>query len=80
MRCITCYNSPVLFCNCKTQTRKGLILYNTTNIITTLKKHVNANHSIIAKMLEEEANSPLTGKVEKQLAEKRSNPLWQCNC
>jgi len=36
--------------------------------------------SIIAKMLEEEVNSPLIGKVEKQLAEKRLNPLWQCNC
>jgi len=74
MRCIICYNSPVLFCNCKTQTRKGLVLYNTTNIITTLKKHVNANHSIIAKMFEKEVNSPLKGKVEKQLAKKRSNP------
>jgi len=35
---------------------------------------VNANHSIIAKMFEEEMNSPLKGKVEKQLAKKRSNP------
>jgi hypothetical protein len=54
--------------------KKGLILYNTTNIITTLKKHVNANHSIIAKLFEEEVNSPLKGKVENQLAKKRSNP------
>jgi hypothetical protein len=80
MKCITCYNSPSLFCNHKTQTRKGLILYNTTNIITTLKKHVNANHSIIAKMFEEEVNSPLKGKVDKQLAKKKVKSIWQCNC
>ncbi len=80
MRCVTCYNSPVLFCNPKTQTRKGLILYNTTNMITTLKKHVNANHSIIAKMFEEEMNSLLKGKVEKQLAKKKVKSMWQCNC
>jgi hypothetical protein len=53
MKCILCYISPILFSNSKTQKKKGLILYNTTNGITTLKKHVNANHSIIAKMFEE---------------------------
>jgi hypothetical protein len=31
---------------------------------------VNANHSIIAKVFEEEVNSPLKGKVEKQLGKK----------
>jgi hypothetical protein len=35
---IFCYNSPILFCNPKIQARKGLIIYNTTNGITTLKK------------------------------------------
>ncbi len=54
--------------------KQGLILYNTTNIITTLKKHVNVNHSIIAKMYEEDLNSPLKRKMEKQLGQKRSNP------
>jgi len=38
MKHIFCYNSFVLFCNPKTQTKKGLILYNTTNGITSLKK------------------------------------------
>jgi hypothetical protein len=38
MKCILCYNSLVLFCDLKIQTRKGLIIYNTTNRITTLKK------------------------------------------
>jgi hypothetical protein len=49
LRCILCYNTPILFCNPKTQARKGLIIYNTTNGVTTLKKHVNAKHFIIAK-------------------------------
>ncbi len=38
MRCITCYNNQVLVYNLKIQTRKHLIIYNTTNGITTLKK------------------------------------------
>ncbi len=65
MRCILCYNSSILFCNLKTQARKNLIIYNTTNGITTLKKQVNANNYIIAKMFEEEINNLVRGKVEK---------------
>jgi hypothetical protein len=53
---------------------KGLFLYNTTNGITTLKKHMNANHFIIEKLFEEAINSPLKGKVERKLAKKISNP------
>jgi hypothetical protein len=53
---------------------KGLFLYNTTNGITTLKKHLNANHSTIAKLFEEAIDSPLKGKVEKKPSEKISNP------
>jgi hypothetical protein len=49
-----------LVCNSQAQARKGLILYNTTNGITTLKKHVNANHFIIAKMFEKEMKSGKT--------------------
>jgi hypothetical protein len=59
-----------LFCNPKTQTRKGLILYNTTNGITSLKKHVKVNYFIIAKMFENETSNPLKGKLEKQLAKR----------
>jgi len=70
---ILCYISPIWFCNPKIQARKGLIIYNTTNGITTLKKHVDANHSIIAKIFEEEVRNPLKRKVEKQPAKKNSN-------
>jgi hypothetical protein len=59
-----------LICNLKTQTRKGSIFYNTTNGITTLKKHVNDDHYIIAKMFKVEDNSLLEGEVDKQLAKK----------
>jgi hypothetical protein len=65
MRCILCYSSPILFCNFKTQARKHLILNDITNGITSLKKHVNVDHSIKAKMFEEEMNSPLRGKEDK---------------
>ncbi len=30
-----------------------------------MKKHVNANHSIIAKLFEEEINNPLKEKMER---------------
>jgi hypothetical protein len=36
---------------------------------------VNANHLIIAKVFEEEINSPLIGKVKKQLPKKKSIPF-----
>jgi hypothetical protein len=40
------------------------------NGITTLKKHVNANHSIITKMFEEKVNNPLKGEVDNQPTKK----------
>ncbi len=74
MQCIISCNSPILFCSLQVQAMKGLFVYNTTNGITTLKKHLNANHFIIAKLFKEAINSPLKWKVEKQLAKKRSYP------
>ncbi len=50
--------------------KQGPILYNIANIITMLKKHVNANHSIVAKMFEEEVNMSSKGEVEKQPTKK----------
>jgi len=44
----------LIITNAKTQARKGLILYNNANWITTLKKHVYANHCMIAKIFEKE--------------------------
>jgi hypothetical protein len=56
MRCILCYNNSIFITNAKTQVNKGLILYNIINGITSLKKHVFANHSNIAKMCEKVNN------------------------
>jgi hypothetical protein len=49
MHCIPCHNNPILNVNPKIQARKGLIIYNTTNGVATLKKHVNVNHFNILK-------------------------------
>jgi hypothetical protein len=54
--------------NAKTLARKGLILYNSANGITTLKEHVYVNHCMITKMFEE-VNS-LLKDVEKHLQKK----------
>jgi hypothetical protein len=70
MRCIFCYVSIVLITNAKTQARKGLILYNNANGITTLKKHVYANHCMIAKIFEE-VNISLKKPDERELAKNR---------
>jgi len=66
MRCILCHNNPILNLNPKTQARKGLFIYNTTNGITTLRKHVNSNHSN-GFFLIEEMNCPLKEKERQPL-------------
>jgi hypothetical protein len=38
-----------------------------------LKKHVNANHAIIAKTFEEGVYSPIRGPIERQPPNKRFN-------
>jgi len=48
--------------------RRGIITYYQKTNITTLKKHVDADHVMLAKGFEEEMNSPL-----KQLVIKRPN-------
>jgi hypothetical protein len=44
IHCIICHSNPIFNVNPKTQARKGLITYNTTNGIATIQKHVNSNH------------------------------------
>jgi hypothetical protein len=41
--------------------RKRLISYYKTNGITFLRKHVDANHSLIAQRFEEKVNNKLKG-------------------
>jgi hypothetical protein len=40
-----------------------------------LKKHVNANHSIIGKKFDKKINNEIIKSVERQLAKKRPNVL-----
>ncbi len=53
MHCIFWYNSRILNLNSKTQGKRGLIIYNTTNGIIALRKHVNVDHSILFNFFEE---------------------------
>jgi hypothetical protein len=52
MRCILCYDNVVNIPNPRTKKRKGLITYYKTYAITIFKKHVDVDHSIIAKKFE----------------------------
>jgi hypothetical protein len=72
MHCIICYQEPIIGINSKTQARKRLIFYYKTNGITSLKKHVDAEHIVIAKLFEEEINFLLKRREEKQPAKKRA--------
>jgi hypothetical protein len=71
--CILCYNNVVNIPNPRIKERKGLITYYKTYGISAHKKHVDVDHSIIMKKLEEEINNDIIRNVEKRLAKKRSN-------
>jgi len=49
-----------------------LITYHKTYGISTLKKHVDNDHAIIVKKIEEEINVIKRGPIEKQLTKKRN--------
>jgi hypothetical protein len=53
---------------------KGLILYYKTSGITCLKNHVDVDHSIIFKNVEE-VNSLVKGNLEEQSTKKKSKCL-----
>jgi hypothetical protein len=72
VHCILCHNNPILNVNPKTQAKKGLIIYNTTNGIAPLRKHVNLNHSNILKQFEKEVNFPLK-EDERHLSKRKPN-------
>lgn len=59
MICILCYNILVIVMSPKTQKRSKS--YYKTNGRTTLRKHVDAKHSIIAKKFEEKVNGLMKG-------------------
>jgi hypothetical protein len=75
MKCIICYDNYVNIFNPRIKERNNLITYYKTYGITVLKKHVDANHFIIANKFEEEINNEIIGSVEKQPTNKRPNVL-----
>jgi hypothetical protein len=58
MRCILCYDNSINIPNARIKERKGLITCYKTYDINVLKKHVDVDHLIIAKIL----NKKLTMK------------------
>ncbi len=72
MQCILCHNDSILNVNPKTKARKGLVIHNSSNGISTLKKHVNLDHPNIFLKFEKEINCPLR-EDEKQPFKKRPN-------
>jgi hypothetical protein len=68
MRCILCHQELVIGINPRTQVRKILIFYYKTNGITSLKRHVDANHILITRMFEKEVNYLLKRREERQPA------------
>jgi len=76
MRCIMCYGNVVNIPNSRTKERKGLITYYKTYGIIALKKHVDANHYVIAKKIQKEINNEITKKkLKNNLQKKRPNVL-----
>ncbi len=70
MTCIIYYANSIFITSAKTQARKGLILCNIENGINTLKKHVYANHCMIAKIVKEKVNNLLKKPYERQFTKK----------
>ncbi len=70
MRCMICHVKFVPF-NPRTKERRNYKLKK--NGTTNLKKHVDANHVILAKRFKEEVNPPSRDVLEKQFAKKRPN-------
>ncbi len=58
--------------NVRIKERRGNITHFKKNGITTLKKHVNVDHVVLAKRFEE-MNFPLKNILEKKLVKKRPN-------
>jgi hypothetical protein len=72
MRCMICHVN-FIFYNLKTKERRGIITYFKKNGITILKKHVDADHVVLAKRFEKKMSFPLRNILEKQPTKKKPN-------
>ncbi len=59
--------------NSRTKLKKGLISYYKTIGISFLKKHVDVEHGLLAKKLDEEVNNVVRIEIEKKPTKKRLN-------
>jgi hypothetical protein len=55
----------------KNKVKKGLVSYFKNNGIIVFKKHMDANHGLIVKKIEEEVNNNFKSRLENQLVKKR---------
>ncbi len=64
-----CYNVPIapIILNQWTRLKKGLISYFKDNDVTTLKKHVDVDHGLITKKVEEKVNNNMKSLIESNL-------------
>jgi hypothetical protein len=67
------YHINLVLFNPRTKKRKGIISYYQKNEITTLKKHVDVDHVLFAKIIEEELSSLMKIILERQPAKKKPN-------
>jgi hypothetical protein len=74
MHYMLCYEKLVSFAILKwrTRLRKGLVSYFKSNGIIVLKKHVDANHNLIARNFEEEVNNNINKSSAKATCKVRS--------
>ncbi len=63
-----CYGNPILFCNPKTYTRKGLIIYKYNKWNNNIEKNVNVETiPLLQKCLKKNVNNPMKREVEQTI-------------
>jgi len=67
------YHINLVLFNPRTKERKRIISYYKKNEITTLKKHVDVDHVLFAKIIEEELSSLVKIVLERQPTKKKLN-------
>ncbi len=74
MRYMLCYEKLVSLAilGQRTKWKKRLVSYFKSNGITTLKKHLNGNHFLIARNLGKKLNNNVKNLVKRQPTKKRS--------
>jgi hypothetical protein len=73
MKCLIYYDIHVHALNPSTKEIKGLITYYKTYEIIALKNHVDGDHAIIVKNIEEEVNGLIRGILERHTTKTRPN-------